>query len=105
MDNIKIYSARYDDDPLYNEDNRLAGTYAHGELETQLGYDIFSFEHKPTYEEGIHKMKVFNRPATLFLWKNRQYHPFHEWGGYLIYDTDHDYDWAKQEYEKKIPTE
>jgi len=94
MKTIKIYSAQ-DDTGMYHEGNRLQGTYAHGELETQLGYDIFCFSEKLDLSPGQYSFKVFERPATLFLWRGDRYA---KWRGFLIYDTDKDYQWARDKY-------
>ena len=37
---VEVYSSH---DNRYKEEHRFRGTYAHGELEDDLDYDIFSF--------------------------------------------------------------
>lgn len=98
---IKIYVA-IDDTGMYKEANRYRGTYLHGELQDENRYDIFSFSEKLDLEEGIHKFSINNRPTTYFLWKADEYWADKDkWRGYLIYDTDEDYEWAKKQYEAK----
>ena len=38
---VEVYSSH---DDRYKEEYRFRGTYAHGELEDDLDYDIFSFD-------------------------------------------------------------
>jgi len=97
---VKIYSAR-DDAGRYNDDFRFIGTYAHGELEDKIGYDVFSFDRKLNLEEGIHPMIVNNVAAVFMLWKAKKYVKFAEWRGFLVYNRDKDFDWCMDRFNSR----
>lgn len=84
-------------DETANEDFRYKGTYLHGELETQIGYDIFAFTEATNFEEGAHEIIIGHtkRPATFFLWKGIH---FANWRGYLIYNNDYYYEYCKKQF-------
>ncbi len=95
---IDVYSAH---DDKYQDELRFEGTYAHGELETELGYDIFSFSRNPNINgQGHYEFIINERLATFFLWKS-EIDMGSKWRGYLIYNTDKDYSWAKEQYKSK----
>ena len=96
---MKIYTS-LDDTGMYQEKFRFRGTYLHGELETEMGYDIFCFEKELNLDIGKHYFIINNKPSTLFLWKGDEY-MVSEWRGYLVYDDDTEYDWCKDRYEKQ----
>jgi hypothetical protein len=70
---------------------RYRGTYLHGDLEEEIGYDIFAFDEDTDFGEGEHRVliKESARHATFFLWKGD--HSSSEWLGYLVYNDDSDF--------------
>jgi len=95
---IDIYTAH---DDRYQEEYRFKGTYAHGELETELDYDIFSFSRMPHINgSGEYEFIINERIATFFLWES-EIDMGSKWRGFLIYNTDEDYSWAKEKYKTK----
>lgn len=97
---MKIYSA-LDDTGIYNEKFRLRGTYLHGELEREMGYDIFCFEKLLVLMPGKHKFVINGKPATLFLWEHLMDSDRDKWRGYLVYDNDEEYSFCENNYEIK----
>lgn len=107
MITAKVYVS-IDDTGIYNEDFRFAGTYLHGELETQNGYDIFAFDRKIELDEGAHDFMINNRPCTFFIWKDEHCHTREKngkivkyWRGYLIYKSDEAYEFCKKNFKKR----
>tara|TARA_R110002049_G_scaffold309180_1_gene518109 strand:- start:7737 stop:8048 length:312 start_codon:yes stop_codon:yes gene_type:complete len=85
---MKIYVSTED---KFKNDNRYTGTYLHGKMETEYGYDIFSFSRKKKFETGVHNFTIRNKndeevDVTFFLWKAEQ--PSDWWRGFLIYTKD-----------------
>lgn len=95
---INIYSAH---DDKYQDDFRFKGAYAHGEIETELNYDIFSFSRNPNIDgPGEYEFIINNRIATFFLWES-EIDMGSKWRGLLVYNTDKEYSWAKEKYNNK----
>tara|TARA_R110002167_G_scaffold234388_1_gene439635 strand:- start:12477 stop:12794 length:318 start_codon:yes stop_codon:yes gene_type:complete len=91
----------------YNEkkakcDNRYPGTYLHGVLEQEIGFDIFSFDRKIHFELGATKVIITStgRRATFFLWEVEDLRS-REYLGYLVYDNDPDYEFCRKKFENK----
>ena len=83
MKNLKIFTVV---EKSFKLNNRFNGTYLHGKAEDNYKHDIFSFERKQSFEEGVHLLEVDGRDMTFFLWKGRGgTQPFR---GYLIYSED-----------------
>ena len=99
MKEIKIYSAN-DDVGMYQEENRLRGTFLHGELEAEMKFDIFCFSEKLDLNEGLHSFKINNREATLMLWEDLSTER-KKWLGYLVYTNDDTFDWCFENYKKR----
>lgn len=80
----------------YKQANRYKGTYLHGRMEADYKHDIFSFERKQKFEEGVHEIKVNKKDCTFFLWKSREPKEkrMYDWRGYLVYSKDSE---ARQE--------
>ena len=97
---MKTLNVRSINDETANEDFRYAGTYLHGELETQIGYDIFAFTEATNFEEGAHEIIIGHtkRPATFFLWKGTY---CAKWRGFLVYNNDYDYKYCKEQFINK----
>ena len=79
-------------DEKYNYKNRFRGTYLHGYLEEQYGYDIFAFGRKKGFAEGIHNLTIIDnrgkeQDVTFFLWKG-EVKPLAEWRGFLVLTID-----------------
>jgi hypothetical protein len=105
MMNRKLDAYRIDVYPVhddeYQDELRFKGTYAHGELETELDYDIFSFSRNPNINgQGEYEFIINERIATFFLWES-EIDMGSKWRGYLIYNTDKEYSWAKEQYKTK----
>ena len=83
-------------DDASNDDFRYPGTYLHGELEDEIGYDIFAFDRKTEFVEGVNDVLVeeSQREATFFLWANEG--TFQLWRGYLVYNDDAQYERCKR---------
>ena len=96
---IKIYTS-LDDTGMYNEEFRYKGTYLHGKLEIDMGYDIFCFDRKLDIKEGIHSFIINSIPSTLFLWKG-DINLGSVWRGYLIYNNDEEFEWCKENFNNK----
>lgn len=94
---MKTLNVRSITDETANVNNRYEGTYLHGELETQIGYDIFAFVEETNFEEGAHEIIIGHtkRPATFFLWKGTV---FTRWRGLLVYNNDEAYEYCKSQY-------
>ena len=71
----------------WNSNNRFRGTFLHGEIESDLGYDIFCFTEKLELRTGIHMLKINEKNCTFFLWEPESTLRF-EWRGLLVYDND-----------------
>ena len=95
---VDIYTAH---DDRYQEVYRFKGTYAHGELETELDYDIFSFSKDPCIDgPGEYEFIINERIATFFLWES-EIDMRSRWRGLLVYNTDKEYSWVKEKYNSK----
>jgi len=95
---IDIYPVH---DYEYQDELRFKGTYAHGEIETELDYDIFSFSRNPNIDEpGEYEFIINDRIATFFLWES-EIDMGSKWRGLLVYNTDKEYSWAKEKYNNK----
>lgn len=80
----------------FKSENRYRGTYLHGKLETDFGYDIFSFDRKQDFDQGIHNFTLNvdgkEQDVTFFLWKNEHYTIRMEpWRGLMVYTKDTEY--------------
>ena len=89
------------ENPEYNDDFRYSGTYLHGELEQEFGYDIFALDRAIQFPEGIWLIqREDNRRMMLFLLWNDDQNGFRQkesdekhrilWRGYLIYADDYE---------------
>jgi hypothetical protein len=76
------------DNPNWNEANRFRGTYLHGDIERDMGYDIFCFTEKLELTGGIHLLEINNIPCTFFIWESIEFPIRSEWRGFLIYTSD-----------------
>lgn len=89
---------------------RASWCYLHGELDFEVGYDIFSMlksELKPEqfdehgrltdeFESGIYSCICMGEPCTFFRWKNSECH------GLVVLNTDKDaYEYAFKSYREK----
>lgn len=89
---------------------RASSCYLHGELDFEVGYDIFNMlksELKPEqidqhdrltdeFGPGIYPCICMGEPCTFFRWKNGGYH------GLVVFNTDKDaYEYASKCYEEK----
>jgi len=95
-------------DDKYNDNNRYQGTYLHGKLESDFGYDIFAFDRKQNFDQGIHNFTLNvegkEQDVTFFLWKNRLPNRGNPWRGLMVYSKDEQsYQYALEKY--KIKTE
>jgi len=81
---------------------RYGGTYLHGELEDEIGYDIFCFDRETDFTEGAHEVLIegTGRVATFFLWKS----PIENWGwrGLLVYNDDADFDYCNRQFKDRV---
>lgn len=91
------------DNQNWNDENRFNGTYLHGEIATDKGYDIFCFTEKLELGEGIHNIKVDDRECAFFLWESKL-RGYVEWRGLLIYSTDPEYDYCYTKFIEKSIT-
>tara|TARA_B110000116_G_C16627480_1_gene486702 strand:- start:492 stop:803 length:312 start_codon:yes stop_codon:yes gene_type:complete len=81
-------------------DFRFRGTYLHGVLEKEIGYDIFCFDREVDFPLGATQLiiKSTGKKATFFLWKSDE--PRAErFVGYLVYNNDVDYDFCRKNFE------
>tara|TARA_R110000803_G_scaffold52140_1_gene107429 strand:+ start:136 stop:447 length:312 start_codon:yes stop_codon:yes gene_type:complete len=83
-----------------NRDFRFKGTYLHGVLEREIGYDIFCFDREVDFPLGATQLiiKSTGKRATFFLWK-ADGHRNRGFVGYLVYDNDVDYDFCRKNFE------
>jgi hypothetical protein len=72
----------------YNNNNRYKGTYLHGQLESDMEYDIFSFDQETKFETGVHQVIVNGVDCFFILWEDGLF--VDEFRGYLIYQDDKD---------------
>jgi hypothetical protein len=86
--------------PEANSNFRFKGTYLHGVLEREIGYDIFCFDREVNFPLGATQLiiKSTGKRATFFLWKadgerDRRF------VGYLIYDNDVEYEFCRKNFE------
>tara|TARA_R110000803_G_scaffold10393_2_gene31859 strand:+ start:435 stop:740 length:306 start_codon:yes stop_codon:yes gene_type:complete len=94
---VEVYSSH---DDRYKEEYRFRGTYAHGELEDDLDYDIFSFDRSIEIDSpGEYKFIINNRNSTFFVWLGDEVNDT-KWRGLLVYDTDEDFAWALDKYRR-----
>lgn len=79
-----------------NKDFRYPGTYLHGELEDEIGFDIFAFDKETDFGVGEHEVFIeeSGRHATFFLWTGD--HHIRKWRGFLIYTDDSEYYYCKR---------
>ena len=87
-----------------NEDFRFRGTYLHGVLEDEIGYDIFCFDREVSFPLGATQLiiKSTGRRATFFLWKGDSRRE--GFTGYLVYDNDVEYDFCRRNFELQKQT-
>jgi hypothetical protein len=83
-----------------NSDFRFSGTYLHGVLEREIGYDIFCFDREVDFPLGATQLiiKATGKRATFFLWKANT-HRANKFLGYLVYDNDVEYDFCRKNFE------
>ena len=94
---VEVYSSH---DDRYKEEYRFRGTYAHGELEDDLDYDIFSFDRLIEIEiPGEYKFIINNRHTTFFGWLGDEFNDT-KCRGLLVYDTDEEYEFALDKYRR-----
>jgi len=88
-----------------NSDFRYRGTYLHGVLEYEIGYDIFAFDRPTNFKLGATKViiEATDRRATFFLWQDDMMNKkgIYEYRGYLVYDNDPQYDFCRKNFEIK----
>jgi hypothetical protein len=96
---IKIDVVDYNSEHA-NKDFRFKGTYLHGVLENEIGYDIFCFDREVNFPLGATQLiiKSTGRRATFFLWESEASRE-KEFKGYLVYDNDVDYDFCRKNFE------
>jgi len=75
-------------DDEFEDDNRYKGTYLHGRLEKEIGYDIFSFKHKLYINPGEHHFMHNQEEVIFYLWKTKG--SDQEYRGFLVYANDKD---------------
>ena len=85
MKNLKIFTAEHE---KFNDKKRYKGTYLHGKMEQDYGYDIFSFERKQKFETGVHEIEINGKDCTFFLWRPDEFKGVYGWRGFLIYAND-----------------
>ena len=82
-------SLRLSGKTCFCEDFRYRGTFLHGELQSKLGYDIFSFNQETNFEEGIHSITVNGISCYFYLWKTTSIDSnIIPWRGLLVIQTD-----------------
>jgi hypothetical protein len=96
----KIDVINYNDESA-NDDFRYKGTFLHGELETEIGYDIFCFTEPSYFTYGATEViiKRTNKVATFFLWRGDK---FNQYRGYLVYNDDKEFKQCKMNFENDI---
>ena len=99
---IKIDVVDYNSERA-NRDFRFKGTYLHGVLEDEIGYDIFAFDREVDFPLGATQLiiKSTGKRATFFLWKdtNKDLLSRNAFKGYLVYDNDVEYDFCRKNFE------
>jgi len=94
MEKIMISVAQYSaTEKLYDEDKRINGTYLHGNIQDDFGYDIFSFNEKkdmPT-KPGIYHWIINEKPVTFFLAKRKSNKILSKYMGLMVYDDDKEF--------------
>ena len=83
-----------------NQDFRYHGTYLHGALEEEIGYDIFAFDRETDFKEGATEVLIegTGRVATFFLWASPS---FSKWRGYLVYNDDEEFEYCLRSFNDK----
>ena len=96
---IKIDVVDYNSEHA-NKDFRFKGTYLHGVLEDEIGYDIFCFTREVNFPLGATQLiiKSTGKRATFFLWKSDAGRA-ERFVGYLVYDNDVEYDFCRKNFE------
>lgn len=95
---MKIYTAR---DDRFIPENQIQGVYLHGEIENDMGYDIFSFSEKIEPIVGITELSINNRKCNLYIWESEEV-MLYKFRGYLIYSDDEEFNThAKEKYKNK----
>ena len=88
-----------------NDQFRYRGTYLHGVLEFEIGYDIFAFDRETNFKVGATKVIIEStgRRATFFLWQDDMMNKkgLYDSRGYLVYDNDPSYDFCRKNFESK----
>lgn len=87
MKQVKISSMNSEN---FNSENQYSGVYLHGDIEIDKGFDIFSFDKKQDFNEGIHQLEIDGKKCFLFLWKpeDKSLKLYYDWRGYLLYQND-----------------
>jgi len=85
----------------YKDHNRYRGTYLHGILEREYGYDIFSFNQTTNFKEGIHDVTINGLECFFILWRSRMRSSISPWAGYLITKNDPDVGYCLNKYIKQ----
>ena len=84
-----------------NKEFRYEGTYLHGVLEREVGYDIFCFSKEQSFQLGATRVIIekTGRMATFFLWRSLS--GFRGFRGYLVYNNDIEYNFCRNQYEQQ----
>ena len=91
---LTIYTSQ---DTKFNPDFRYHDTYLHGQLEKDMGYDIFSFNEKTNFCPGIHHIIINSRQCIFILWEADK-----KYKGYLIYKNDEEMGYCIDKYLRKV---
>jgi len=98
MKNLKIFTSLEDN---FKPNNRYLGTFLHGKMELDYGYDLFSFERKQKFDEGVHEIEINGKDCTFILWKSKEERNPYPWRGYLIYSEDESRSFCINNYKQK----
>ena len=95
MKTVNIISAN---EPNANFFNHYNGTYLHGELEEETGFDLFCFDREVKFDCGKTEVliEVTDRVATFFLWAGEK-----GWYGLLVYNDDEKFQECVDCYDRK----
>lgn len=97
---VKIYTS---EEKGFDESKRYRGTYLHGILEGEKGFDIFSIDTDDTIPVGLNSFinKDNGKELVLMLWMNKDQTDKDIFRGYMIYVDDPDFDYCLTHYKNK----
>lgn len=68
----------------FKNKNRFKGTFLHGKIEDDYKHDIFSFDRKQQFDEGVHHLIINKKDVTFFLKKGK----ILPYRGLMVYTKD-----------------